>query len=305
MKNVKFEKYHCMGNDYLIFDPNKNELELSAENIKLICNRNFGIGSDGIMAGPYLDQEKMYVKILNPDGSEAEKSGNGMGIFAKYLKDAGYVQKTNVSWMTLGGEVSVFYLNEEGTRVKISMGKPTFWSDEIPVTGERREMVNQTMVFGKIPYVTTCVSIGNPHCVIWMNEISKDLVCHIGEHSENADCFPEKVNTQILNVLDRTNIQIEIYERGAGYTLASGSCACAAASAAYKLGLADNKMYVHMPGGVLEVEIKEDGVIYMVGEVGYVGRITLGNEMVERLRTLKRGDETENECCASKDGGIS
>ncbi|MEF9939779.1 MAG: diaminopimelate epimerase [Clostridium sp.] len=286
MKSVKLEKYHCMGNDYLVFDPNKNELELTKENIKLICNRNFGIGSDGIMAGPYLDEEKMYVKILNPDGSEVEQSGNGMSIFAKYLKDAGYVQKSNVSWMTLGGEVSVYYLNEEGTRVKISMGKPTFWSDEIPVTGERREMVNQTMVFGKIPYITTCVSIGNPHCVIWMNEISKELVCRIGEHSENADCFPDKVNTQILNVLDRTNIQIEIYERGAGYTLASGSCACAAASAAYKLGLADNKMYVHMPGGTLEVEIKEDGVIYMVGEVGYVGRITLGNEMAEKLRAL-------------------
>ena len=287
MKNVTFEKYHCMGNDYLIYDPNKNDLELTKENIKLICNRNFGIGSDGILAGPYLDQEKMYVKILNPDGSEAEKSGNGMGIFAKYLKDAGYVQKTSVSWMTLGGEVHIYYLNDAGTRVKISMGVPTFWSDEIPVTGERREMVNQTMVFGKIPYITTCVSIGNPHCVIWMNEISKELVCRIGEISENADCFPEKVNTQLLNVLDRTNIQIEIYERGAGYTLASGSCACAAASAAYKLGLADNKMYVHMPGGVLEVEIKEDGVIYMVGEVGYVGHITLGSAMAEKLRTLK------------------
>lgn len=276
-----------MGNDYLIYDPNKNELELTKEAVKLICNRNFGVGSDGILVGPCLDQEKMYVKILNPDGSEVEKSGNGMGIFAKYLKDAGYVQKTNVSWMTLGGEENVYYLNEEGTRVKISMGRPTFWSDEIPVTGERREMVNQTMVFGKIPYITTCLSIGNPHCVIWMNEISKDLVCRIGEHSENADCFPEKVNTQLLNVLDRTNIQIEIYERGAGYTLASGSCACAAASAAYKLGLADNKMYVHMPGGVLEVEIKDDGVVYMVGEVGYVGRMTLSSEMAEKVRALK------------------
>lgn len=286
MKSVKFEKYHCMGNDYLIFDPNKNEMELTKDSIKLICNRHFGVGSDGILAGPYLDQEKMYVKILNPDGSEVEKSGNGMGIFAKYLKDAGYVQKTSISFMTLGGEVSVYYLNEEGTRVKISMGRPTFWSDEIPVTGERREMVNQTMMFGKIPYITTCLSIGNPHCVIWMDEISKEQVCRIGEHSENAECFPEKVNTQLLNVLDRTNIQIEIYERGAGYTLASGSCACAAASAAYKLGLADSKMYVHMPGGILEVEIKEDGVVYMVGEVGYVGCMKLGSEMVEKLRTL-------------------
>lgn len=283
MKAV-FEKYHCMGNDYLVYDPNKNDLNLQAEQVKEICDRNFGLGSDGILVGPVLDGEQMYVKILNPDGSEAEKSGNGMGIFARYLKDAGYVQKTKVSWMTLGGEVTVYYLNEEGTRVKISMGKPTFWSDEIPVTGERREMVNQIMTFGKIPYVTTCLSIGNPHCVIWMSEISKELVCRIGEHSEHDSCFPEKVNTQLLNVLDRTNIQIEIYERGAGYTLASGSCACACACAANRLGLADPNMYVHMPGGTLEVEIKEDGVVYMTGEVGYIGKMTLSTEMVERLR---------------------
>ena len=255
MKQVVLEKYHCMGNDYLVFDPNKNDLELNAENIKKMCSRHFGIGADGILAGPYLGENDFYVHIYNADGSEAEKSGNGMGIFAKYLRDAGYVQKTTISWRTLGGEETVFYLNEDATRVKISMGHPTFWSDEIPVIGERREMVNQTMVFGKIPYVTTCLSMGNPHCVIWMNEISKEMVCRIGEHSETSEYFPEKVNTQILNVLDRTNIQIEIYERGVGYTLASGSCACAAASAAYRLGLADPHMYVHMPGGTLEVEI--------------------------------------------------
>ena len=209
MKQVVLEKYHCMGNDYLVFDPNKNDLELNAENIKKMCSRHFGIGADGILAGPYLGENDFYVRIYNADGSEAEKSGNGMGIFAKYLRDAGYVQKTTISWKTLGGEETVFYLNEDATRVKISMGHPTFWSDEIPVTGERREMVNQTMVFGKIPYVTTCLSMGNPHCVIWMNEISKEMVCRIGEHSETSEYFPEKVNTQILTVLDRTNIQIE------------------------------------------------------------------------------------------------
>lgn len=284
MKQITLEKYHCMGNDYLVYDPNKNELNPGKESIRRICDRHFGAGADGVLAGPYLDQDKMYVRIFNADGSEAEKSGNGMGIFAKYLRDTGYVQKTSVSWMTLSGEENIFYLNEEGSRVKISMGRPTFWSDEIPVTGERREMVNQTMVFGKIPYVTTCLSIGNPHCVIWMNDISRELVCRIGEHSEEAECFPEKVNTQLLNVLDRTNIQIEIYERGVGYTLASGSCACAAACAAFKLGLADNKMYVHMPGGVLEVEIRDDGQVYMVGEVGYVGKIVLGNDLCESLR---------------------
>ena len=143
------------------------------------------------------------------------------------------------------------------------------------------------MLFGSIPYRVTCVSIGNPHCVIWLNDISKDLVCRIGKHSENAGYFPERINTQLLKVLDRTNIEIEIYERGAGYTLASGTSGCAAAGAAYRMGLTDPKMYVHMPGGVLEVEIKEDYSVLMTGEVGYVGRFTLSHEFAEQVKALQ------------------
>ena len=187
---------------------------------------------------------------------------------------------------TLSGEQQIHYLNEEGTRIKVSMGHLSFWSDEIPMTGPRREVLNETLTFGSIPYRVTCVSIGNPHCVIWLNDISKDLVCRIGRHSEAADCFPEKVNTELLRVVDRTNIEIEIYERGAGYTLASGTSGCAAAGAAYKMGLTDPKMYVHMPGGVLEVEIEEDGSVLMTGDVGYVGKFTLSHEMTEQLRSL-------------------
>ena len=285
--NITLEKYHGLGNDYLIFDPNKNDLELTTENIRLICNRNFGVGSDGLLVGPILGNDKLEVKILNPDGSEAEISGNGVRIFGKYLKDAGYVQKNRFTINTLSGQQTLQYLNEEGTRIKVSMGKLSFYSDEIPVTGPRREVLNETMMFGSIPYRVTCVNIGNPHCVIWLNDISKELVCRIGKHSESADCFPEKVNTQLLKVLDRTNIEIEIYERGAGYTLASGTSGCAAAGAAYRMGLTDPKMYVHMPGGVLEVEIEENENVLMTGEVGYVGRFILSLEMAEQLKSLQ------------------
>ena len=283
---IVLEKYHGLGNDYLVFDPNKNELKLTKENVKLICDRHFGVGSDGVLEGPILEKENIEVKIWNPDGSIAEKSGNGVRIFAKYLKDAGYVQKNHVTLSTLGGETLVQYLNEEGTRMKASMGKVTFWSDEIPVTGERREVVNETMMFGKIPYRATCVSIGNPHCVIFLDDISKELVCRIGQNSENASYFPDKVNTQIMRVIDRQNIEIEIYERGAGYTLASGSSGCAAAAAAYKQGLTDSKMYVKMPGGTLEIEIEDDWNVLMTGDVGYVGKITLGNSLSEEIRAL-------------------
>ena len=280
---IVLEKYHGLGNDYLVFDPNKNELELNEANVKMICNRNVGLGSDGILEGPLLG-EHLAVKIWNPDGSVAEKSGNGVRIFAKYLKDAGYVQKKNYELMTDGGIVEITYLNEEGSRLRISMGKLSFVSEEIPVIGERREVINEDMVFGNNLYPATCVSVGNPHCVIPMQEISKELVCKIGVHSESARYFPERVNTEITKVTDRNNIAIETYERGAGYTMATGTGACAAAAVAYKLGLTENKMLVHMPGGDLQVEIADDWNVYITGDVFYIAEIKLSTEFSEMLR---------------------
>ena len=286
MKTV-VEKYHGLGNDYLVFDPNRNKLRLSPANVRLLCDRNFGVGADGVVEGPLLEDERISVRIWNSDGSMTENSGNGVRIFAKYLKDGGYVQKKNFTIYTQGGEASIHYLNEEGTRLKVSMGKVSFWSDEVPVEGPRREIVNETMVFGRIPYPVTCLNIGNPHCVILMDEISKELVCRIGGYSENARQFPAKINTQIMKVLDRTHIQTEVYERGAGYTLASGTGCCAAAAAAYRLGLTDPKVIVQMPGGTLEVEIEEDGQVLMTGDVGYVGSMKLGSALSEQLRALE------------------
>ena len=280
---IVLEKYHGLGNDYLVFDPNKNELELNEANVKMICNRNVGLGSDGILEGPLLG-EHLAVKIWNPDGSVAEKSGNGVRIFAKYLKDAGYVQKKNYELMTDGGIVEITYLNEEGSRLRISMGKLSFVSEEIPVIGERREVINEDMVFGNNLYPAPCVSVGNPHCVIPMQEISKELVCKIGVHSESARYFPERVNTEIMKVTDRNNIAIETYERGAGYTMATGTGACAAAAVAYKLGLTENKMLVHMPGGDLQVEIADDWNVYITGDVFYIAEIKLSTEFSEMLR---------------------
>lgn len=282
--NIIVEKYHGLGNDYLIYDPARNEVPLNEKRVRLICNRNFGVGADGILEGPLYDQEDLDVRIWNPDGSLAEKSGNGIRIFAKYMKDHGYVEKKQVTLRTEGGAVKVQFLNEVGGRLTVSMGKLSFWSDEIPVAGERREVVNETMVFNDIPYKTSCVSVGNPHCVIFLKEISKQIVTRIGRHSEAASYFPERINTTIMNVIDRTHIQIETYERGAGYTLASGTSCCAAAGVAYRMGLVDPKTYVQMPGGTMEIEITEDGMVLMTGEVRYVAKMILGNELSEQFR---------------------
>ncbi len=284
--DITLERYHALGNVYVVFDPNQNELTLNPENVKLICDRNEGLGSDGILEGPIMQEDGMHVKVWNPDGSVTETSGNGVRIFAKFLKDSGYVQKKNFTMYTDNGPVEVTFLNEDGSRLRVSMGKLSFWSEDIPVTGEQREVINEDMVFGRTLYPVTCVSIGNPQCVIPMREISKDLVCKIGGYAENARYFPNRINTQIMKVDDKEHISIEIFERGAGYTLASGTGACAAAGVAYKLGMTNNKVIVHMPGGDLQVEIEDDWNVFMTGDVFYVSRDILSNEFVEKLRTI-------------------
>ena len=279
-------KYQGLGNDYLVLDPNKNRVQLQGKKIALLCQRGFGLGADGVLYGPIEIDGKMGVRIFNSDGSEAAISGNGVRIFAKYLKDAGYIQKKNFKLYTRYGEAAVTFLNEDGSRLRVSMGKISFWSDEIPVTGEKREVINEDMVFGRTLYPVTCVSVGNPHCVIPMREISKNIVCKIGDYSECAKYFPHRINTQIMKVIDKENIAIEIYERGAGYTLASGTGACAAAAVAHKLGMTNNKVIVHMPGGDLQVEVEDDGTVFMTGDVFYVAKITLSSEFTENLRSL-------------------
>ena len=277
MKAV-FEKYHCMGNDYLVYDPNKNEMELGPEQVKAVCDRNFGIGSDGILVGPVLGGEKMYVRILNPDGSEAEKSGNGIRIFSKYLKDMGYVTEESYVLHTKAGETRVTFLNEQGDLMRVDMGYPEFVAKEIPVVGFEGEIVNEAIFFGDNFYNATCVSLGNPNCVLMLEEVSQKKAMQLGPYVENSRYFPNRINMQLCQVLDRENIQIEIYERGAGYTYASGTGACAAAAASHKMGFVGDRVTVHMHGGELLVEFARDGRIDMTGPVVYIGSITLAEQ---------------------------
>jgi len=180
--------------------------------------------------------------------------------------------------LTRGGSVRIEYLDAEGKNLRIGMGRLSFWSGTVGVTGPPREVVDEPMRFGGKEYRCTCVSIGNPHCVIPLDEVSREIVCEIGQYSETAEYFPHRINTQIVKAPDRHNIQIEIYERGAGYTLASGSSSCAAAGAARRLGLTDGSVHVHMPGGVLFIEIDDDWNVCMTGSVTRVGEMELADE---------------------------
>ena len=272
---MQFYKYHGLGNDYLVYDFLKGNIEFSEELIKKVCDRNFGLGSDGILVGPIIENGCISVRIFNQDGSEAEKSGNGVRIFSKFLKDSGYVTDNSFQLKTLGGIVDVKYNNLEGTNITVSMGILDFSREAVNAVNVPEEMVNVDLIFNNITYKCTCVSIGNPHCVIVSDDISKEMVCAIGKYSETAKYFPKRINTHIAKVLDDHNIQIEIYERGAGYTLASGSSSCAAAGAVFKLGLVSSPIQVHMPGGTLTIEISDDYHVKMTGDVEYIGKMNI------------------------------
>lgn len=264
---VHFRKYHGLGNDYLVIDPNIHDVDLTPDRIRLICDRNFGIGADGILYGPIKSADNLSLRIFNPDGSEAEKSGNGLRIFTKYLFENKYVDTKNFSFETLGGIVVAYIEDDSANLIKINMGKMTFLSTKIPVTGKEREVVDEELQINRVKYKVTCLSVGNPHCVIPMNEVTEEKAKELGPEVENHNMFPNRINMQLLKVIDRANIEIRIWERGAGYTLASGSSSCAAAGAAYKLGMVDNKINVKMPGGKLLVEISENEDVYLTGVV--------------------------------------
>lgn len=275
MATITMHKYHGLGNDYLVLDPNKNEISLQERNIEMLCRRNFGVGADGILYGPLLSDGKIKVSIYNPDGSEAERSGNGVRIFAKYLRDAGYVKEQKFILSTKAGDVEVEFLDDAGTTMRVNMGKADFMSAAVPVSSPMQEVINEPLMFHGTLYNTTCLSVGNPNCVIMTEDVSGAKAKALGPYVENASCFPNRMNMQLCKVESRAQVRIEIYERGAGYTLASGTGACAAAAAAYRIGLVDHEITVKMPGGDLKVEIEEDGNIYMTGTVKSVGTFTL------------------------------
>lgn len=276
---MRFVKYHALGNDYLVLDPAELPGPLTERQVRLICHRHFGVGSDGILLGPTAsDRARFGLRIFNPDGSEAEKSGNGLRIFARYLWDRHLVGGEEVSLETPGGVVQATVLNH-GQAVRVAMGRVSFWSDEIPVAGPRREVLQERLQAGDREFTFCAATVGNPHCVIPLATVDAALARRYGPLLETHVNFPKRTNVQFLQVLDRRNLRLEIWERGAGYTLASGSSSSAAAAVARKLGLCDAAVTVHMPGGQLAIQIGEDFSILMTGPVTKVAEGTISEEL--------------------------
>ncbi len=276
---MKYFKYHAIGNVYIVINPKDTSKNLTSEQIKKICHRNFGIGSDGILFGPLKSEKGQFsLRIFNPDGSEAEKSGNGLRIFSRYLWDMQLVKEEVFTIETLGGLVRSLIL-DNGKTVRVEMGKVSFYSDEIPVTGERREVISENITVEDKTFNFCAATIGNPHCVITLPSITPELAKQYGYLIETHKFFPNRTNVQFMKVLDRENIQLEIWERGAGYTLASGSSSSAAAAIARRLDLCDSSITVHMPGGNILIEISEDFSIQMTGAVTKVAEGIISQEI--------------------------
>ena len=280
-----FEKYHALGNDYLVYDPKAGSGEFSEEDIIRICHRNFGLGSDGILVGPLPSEKADFgLRILNPDGSEAEKSGNGLRIFARFLNDQGKVQSEPFTVDTLGGVVTC-EVSEDASVISVEMGQVSFHSDDVPVnvTGEAREVLDETIEIAGKSLRYYAATIGNPHCVVPMDEISEKLARELGPALETHPNFPNRTNVQFLQILDRNRIKIEIWERGAGYTLASGSSSSAAGAVARKMGACDSEITVEMPGGEIELVIDDEFNVQMTGPAIRVATMSLDDECLRAL----------------------
>jgi diaminopimelate epimerase len=267
-----YVKSHGLGNDYIVIDPAKVPFAVTPETVRLICDRHLGVGSDGILLVSPGDGADFGVRIFNPDGSEAEKSGNGARIFAKFLREHGYTDKDRFTLHTLGGRVTCALEQENGrvAQITVDMGKARF--DPL----ESIEVAGRT-------FDVTSVSVGNPHCVIVVPDLAKIDVHALGPKIETHPAFPHRTNVQFAQVVSRDEVRILIWERGAGYTLASGSSSCAVVAACHRKGLTGRDVTVTMPGGQLRISVAADGEIRMRGPVEEICAGDISPDLLRRL----------------------
>ena len=286
MEKNSFVKMHGLGNEYIVLESSNIGFQLTKQAIIRLCNIHFGIGSDGIVMMVPSSKADFGFRVFNPDGSEAEKSGNGLRIFCKYLYDYGYAKTRQFSVETMTDIVYAEIVEEEKGKamlIGVDMGKAIFSSHEIPVNSDKPEFIGQKIFAGDREFEVNCVSVGNPHCVVIKEELDEEEIRAYGPLLENHPLFPNRINVQFAKVLSDHDAQILIWERGAGFTLASGSSSCAASCILVKRGLIKGDLTMHMQGGTLKIQIDNNYNIRMTGGVREIARGVLGNELLEDL----------------------
>jgi len=286
LRRNEFVKSHALGNDYLVMDPRVLSFRLTRSAVQAICHRNLGVGSDGILTIERSTRAPFGLRIFNPDGSEAEKSGNGVRILAKCLWDHGYTRRRIFDVETRGGIVSVT-LRLRGRQVQnitAGMGRATFRSREIPVTGPDREVVDEELTMGSRQFQITAVSVGNPHCVIFVDDLESLDLADVGPTLEHHPMFPNRTNVQFVRVDSTSRVAIRIWERGAGETMASGSSSSAVAAACVRHGFTGRDVAVQSPGGILRVHVGGDFDLRLTGPAEETCRGTISSDLAARLR---------------------
>jgi diaminopimelate epimerase len=281
MEKNSFVKMHGLGNEYIVLESANIDFNLSKQAIIRLCNIHFGIGSDGIVMKVPSKKADFGFRVYNPDGSEAEKSGNGLRILCKYLYDYGHAKSRQFSLETMTDIVYADIVEEEEGKAKlirVDMGKAIFASRKIPVNSDLPEFIGQKIIAGDREFEVNCVSVGNPHCVVIKQELDEKEIRTYGPLLENHPMFPNRINVQFTRVLSEHDAEILIWERGAGFTLASGSSSCAASCVLIK-----SDLIMHMHGGTLKIQIDKNWNIRMTGEVREIARGVLGGELLEDL----------------------
>lgn len=265
---MKFTKWHGTGNDFVIVNGFEETIsDYSAKAVE-VCDRHYGIGADGLIMVLPSTIADVQMRIFNSDGSEPEMCGNGIRCFARYVYESGLINKTELCVETLAGIIRPNLLLENGrvVAVCVDMGEPRLKRGEIPVAGNPTEnVINEPLTIGESTYRITCVSMGNPHCVIFTEDVESLDLAASGKPIEVHPLFPRKTNVEFVQVIDRRNLRMRVWERGAGVTLACGTGTCATVVAAVLNDLTDRKVKVRLDGGELFVEWREDNHVAMTG----------------------------------------
>lgn len=264
---IEFTKYHGLGNDFILID-NRGDSSpmITQEQAVQWCDRNFGIGADGVIfALPGQDGTDYTMRIFNCDGSEPEMCGNGIRCLAHFLAElSGVANKTEYRIYTLGG---VMMIKIQGDSIKVDMGMPMLAADQIPTTlaAADDQVVNAPLEVAGKTWQVTCVSMGNPHCITFVDDVAAIDLATLGRQFEHNAAFPQRTNTEFIEVVRPDYLKMRVWERGAGATLACGTGACATVVAGVLTGMSDRKCTVELPGGCLEIEWADNQRVYMTG----------------------------------------
>ena len=263
LKEIKFSKMHGLGNDYVVIDETSEEIipEDKKPEITLeLCKRGFSIGADGVIFVTPSTSEDIRFRIFNSDGSEAEMCGNGIRCFSKFIYDKGIIDKEKINVETLGGTKKVNLTIKDGkvASSKVNMGNATFKTSEIPMTSDKEEFLDGELIVCGEPIKMAVVSVGNPHAVIFTDNLDDVPLNEMGPVIETHEAFPQKINVNFVEILSKNEIDMITWERGAGVTFACGTGATSCVLAGFKLGKLDNDVLVHLPGGDLKINVYEN-----------------------------------------------